>query len=134
MDPDKLSDFDLDRLLEVALSTGDPESERRARRAAIRAINRIEPIRREAKVARRRRSRIRAPLLLAGWLVAGAVVLLGGEIADLLARVGLEQALTSPLLARAATWFSVPPVVFAVGLVVLLAVAAVSLRLALADD
>ena len=134
MEPDKLSDDEMDRLLEESIRVEEPDAERRALAASIRAINHIEPLRREALVPARRRSRARLVVLLLGWIGAGIAVLLAGEIAELLAGARLEPALGSPLLAKAAAWFSVPPFVFAVGMVSLIVVSAVSLRFALADE
>lgn len=134
MKPDLLSDEEMDRLLADAVSAADPEAERRALAASRRAINRIEPLRCRARAPARRRSKVRVIALLAGWIVAAAALLLAGEIAELLARAGLELAFTSPLLVQAASWFSVSPVVFTAGLLTLLAVTVVALRFALADD
>ncbi|MBW2278799.1 MAG: hypothetical protein JRF63_15005 [Deltaproteobacteria bacterium] len=134
MEPDTLNDDEMDRLLAASLSVEDPDSEQRALAASVRAINHIEPLRREARAPARRRNKVRILVLLVGWLGAGIVALLAGEIADLLARVSVEQSVASPFLTHAAAWFSVPPIVFAVGIVLLLVVSAVSLRLAFADD
>jgi len=134
MNTKQLSKDELDRVLERSLAGEDPEAERRALAASIRAINRIEPLRREALEPARRRSKLRLVALLLGWIGAGVLVLLAGEIADLLAGASVQPALASPLLAQAAAWFSVQPIVFALGVVSLLVVCAVSLRFALADD
>jgi len=134
MEPEKPTDDELDLMLESSLRVEDPDAERRALAASIRAINHIEPLRCEAQEPARRRGRLRRVVLLLGWIGAVAVVLLAGEIAELLAGASVDPLLASPVLAQAAAWFSVPPVVLAAGLFSLVVVSAVSLRFALADD
>jgi anti-sigma factor RsiW len=110
------------------------DADARALAASRRAINRIEPIRRAALVRGRRASRFRAIWLLLGWIGAAAAVLQAGAIADLLGSAPLERTVASPVLRDAASLFSVTPLMFAAGLLLLAVVTAVSLRQVFAED
>jgi len=134
MEEHETSGEEMDRLLEAALSAGDPEADRRAIAASIRAINRVEALRVGARARARRAAWIRFAALLVGWICAGSVAAVAGRIAEASARAGLDLALASPLLDPIAGWLHVQPFHFAVGLLALVAATAVSIRLALAQD
>lgn len=123
----------MDQLLIETYAATDPDDEARAAAATVAAFNRIEAERRPLVKTERRRSRLRALILLGGWVAALVLIVRGFVIWPAVAPT-VTGVSSSPVVNGAADALSLAPWHLAVGLALLAVTLVFSIRTGLSES